>query len=462
MGASEIILDQYRALIAARLQQRDPAWLKQLRETAAARLQQSGLPDKKWESWHYSPADFWLTQFAEKHALAPITPDEAATHSTKLPAGHVIHFNHGYLIDQQFQNSERPDFENEHGFALLPLAQLDSKTHVAFIDWLRALTPTDPLANLALALAPETWVLIVEANARVKQPIIFSHRNTQPGAQISQILVWMQPGAEATVLEYYAAADSAGDYLQHAHSALRLERNSKLTYVRINRDAPAGQHLGVLDAQLARDAKLQLQVLENGCGKQQRNRIRNGIYIDLAEPNAEFVARGAFAASDAQHVDYHFCVDHNSDRGRSDILLQGIAADKSRGIVNGRIYIAKNTRGNDGHFTTHNLLLSSDAEIDAKPELEIYADEVSCAHGATIGQLDEEQLLYLQTRGIDRTQAIALLTEGFLKAGLLDCAAFDRNCAAFDRNGNLNEFLQEQLLEALPVLKLLPSAESKA
>lgn len=448
MGASEKVLDQYTALIAARLQQRDPVWLKQLREAAAVRLQQSGLPTRRWESWHYSPADSWLSQFAEKNTLAPITPDLAAEHSNDLPAGHVINFNHGYLVDQHLQNGEhtdaareRPNFENEHGFSLLPLAQLDTKSHSALIEWLTALQPVDPLANLALALAPETWVLIVEANARVKQPIIFSHRNTKNGSQISQLIVWLQAGAEATVVEHFAA-DSAAEYLQHAHTATRLEQNSKLTHVRINRDSDRGQHLGTFDAQLARDANLQMQVLENGCGPQQHNRIRNGIYIDLAEPNTEFTARGAFAASDMQHVDYHFCVNHNSDHGRSDILIQGLAADASRGIINGRIYIGANTRGNDGHFTSHNLLLSATAEINAKPELEIYADEVSCAHGATVGQLDDEQLFYLQTRGIDRDHAIMLLTEGFLKTGLLDCG-----------NKNLNDFLQRQMLETLPIAR---------
>ncbi|MFT3929046.1 MAG: SufD family Fe-S cluster assembly protein [Spongiibacteraceae bacterium] len=439
MGASEQILEQYSALIATRLQQRDPAWLKQLRESAAARLQQSGLPTRRWESWHYSAADSWLSQFAQKQTLAPITPDLSAEHSHDLPAGHHIHFNHGYLVDQQLQNDEHADLGNERqAFSLLPLAQLDEKKHAPLITWLAALEPADPLANLAIALAPETWVLIVEANARVKQPIIFSHRNTKTGSQISQLIVWMQAGAEATVVEHFAA-DSASEYLQHARTATRLDHNSKLTHVRINRDSDRGQHLGTFDAQLGRDARLQLQVLENGCGKQQHNRIRNGIYVDLAEPNAEFIARGAFAASDMQHVDYHFCVNHNSDHGRSDVLMQGLAADASRGIVNGRIYIGKNTRANDGHFTSHNLLLSATAEINAKPELEIYADEVSCAHGATVGQLDEEQLFYMQTRGIDREQAVILLTEGFLKAGLLDCG-----------NTMLNEFLQRQMLETLP------------
>lgn len=433
MGTPAPILEQYSALIAARLQtQRDPAWLKALRETALARLQRSGLPNKHWESWHYSAADFWLTQFGEQHSLAPIAPDEAAVQAMpEVPTGHQLHFNHGYLVDQQLLPGERDKF------ALLPLAQLDPTEHAALIDWLGGATHADPLADLATALAPESWVLVVAAEERVKQPIVISQRNTQAGAQIGQLIIWLQAGAEATVVEQFTADDCSGAYLQHAHTALKLEQNSKLIYARSNRDGAAGQHLGVTEATLARDARLQLQVLENSEGAQQR--VRNGIYVELAGTNAEFIARGAFAASAQQHIDYHFTVDHRGDRGRSDILMQGLAAGKSRGVINGRIHIAANTRGNDGHFTSHNLLLSNDAEIDAKPELEIYADEVSCAHGATIGQLDEEQLLYLQTRGIDRAQAIALLTEGFLKAGLLDCG-----------NIELNAFLAQRLLASLP------------
>jgi Fe-S cluster assembly protein SufD len=435
MGAPETILEQYSALIAKRLQaQRDPLWLRQLRETALQQLQQNGLPSKRWESWHYSPADFWLTQFGEQHALAPITPDENAPRfDLDVPAGHAIHFNHGYLIDQHLQNDEREKF------SLQPLAALNEQQHAALIDWLRTLDHADPLAHLIAALTPESWVLIVEPGVRLKHPIVISQRSSQSGNQISQLLVWAGEGSEATVVEHFSAANATAAYLHCAHTALKLERNSKLIYARINRDGAQAQHLGVVESSVGRDARLQLQVLESASEAKLQNRIRNGIYVRLAEPNAEFIARGAFAASEQQHIDYHFSVDHLSNHGRSDILMQGLAADQSRGVVNGRIYIAPNTRTNDGHFTTHNLLLSDKAEIDAKPELEIYADEVSCAHGATIGQLDEEQLRYLQTRGIDRDEAIALLTEGFLKAGLLDCG-----------NTTLNEFFAQQLLAALP------------
>lgn len=428
------VLAQYGALIAARLQQRDPAWLKTLRAAAAERLQQRGLPGKQWESWHYSPADYWLHQFSENHALAPIAPDpERAQFVDELPAGHRIHFNHGYLVDQHVEHDDRDKF------LLQPIAQLDPVEHAQLIAWLGTTGHADPIADLATALSPETWVLIVRPGVRLRHPILVAHLASRPGSHIGQLLVWAQGGAEATLIEHFSADAEAGNYLHCAHTAFKLDANSRITYARLNRDGAAAQHLGVFEAELARDARLQLQVLESASAARLANKVRNGVYVRLQEPNAEFVARGAFAATDSQHIDYHFTVDHNSDHGRSDILLQGLAADRSRGVVNGRIFIAKNTRANDGHFTTHNLLLSNDAEIDAKPELEIYADEVSCAHGATIGQLDEEQLLYLQTRGIDRADAIALLTEGFLKAGLLDCS-----------NNSLNEFLLQQLLVAMP------------
>jgi Fe-S cluster assembly protein SufD len=438
--AGQIVLEQYSALIGARLQQqRDPAWLKQLREDALIRLQESGLPSKKLESWHYSAADFWLQQFSEQHALAPIAPDANSTQFIgELPSGHRIHFNHGYLIDQHIEHDDRDKLR------LKPLAQLDTVEHAQLIAWLSSIQHSDSIADLVTALAPETWVLIVKAGARLKHPVLISHLATLSGSHIGQLVVWIQSGAEATVVEHFAATTSADAYLHCAHTALKLEANSKVTYARINRDGAAAQHLGVFEAELARDARLQIQLLESASGAALTNKVRNGIYVRLNEPNAEFIARGAFAASDKQHIDYHLTVDHNSDHGRSDIVIQGLAADHSRGVVNGRIFIAKNTRGNDGHFTSHNLLLSNNAEIDAKPELEIYADEVSCAHGATIGQFDEEQLLYLQTRGIERTHAIALLTEGFLKAGLLDC-----------HNNSLNEFLLQQLLVAMPAAENL-------
>ena len=130
---------------------------------------------------------------------------------------------------------------------------------------------------------------------------------------------------------------------------------------------------------------------------------------------------------------------HGARDTRCDLRWRGIADGRARGVFGGRIVVEPGADGTDARLENKNLLLSPHAEIDTKPVLEIHADEVKASHGATVGQLDEEQLLYLQTRGIERGQAIALLTEGFLRAGLLDCS-----------NNALNEFLLQQLLAAMP------------
>ncbi len=434
MGSRESLLDQLTALAAEQRPQRhEPAWLGERRAHAQRQLEKRGLPNKRLESWHYSAGDFWLQQFGQRHSLVPLTPAEqiADLHASidgALPAGHQLQFSHGYLVNEKIVGGDREKV------SLQPLSQIDDATRDALKLAFDVDSSVDSLADLATALAPEPWLLTVSAGATLEKPLLLSHIAAQTGLQISQLIVWVRDNADATLLEsFHGGCD---DYLHVAHAKLKLERGAKLTYLRLQHEGETAHHLGSVEASVGRDAALRTQLLLGGERiDSERNRIRVGFYVGLDAPGAEFTARSAFAADAQQHVDFHFTVDHRADHGRSDVLVHGLADDKSRGVVNGRIHIAANTRGNDGRFTSHNLLLSNSAEIDAKPELEIYADEVACSHGATIGQLDEEQLLYLRSRGIDEQTAIALMKEGFLTSGLLDCG-----------NAALNGFLRGQLL----------------
>lgn len=438
-------------LISNRLQIVAPSWLQILRSNARAQLSERGLPGKRWESWHYSAADSWLQAFDAKHGLSPlpaavvsdaVSADQFS--SNNYSSKNTLQFSHGHLVAQQFADADA------EALTLLPLAQLDLTIHANIIDWLSTHPHTDSLAAVATALAPESWVLIVHANANVSQPIVISQQTSQTGAQIGQLIVWVEANAQAAIVENYTGvenftgAEAAIETLQITHTQIHVGSGARLTYARLNSDSTGTQNLGVVEGDVQRDAQLRVQVLHGSNVlhrdkiSDQNQRLRTGLYIRLQENGAEFTARGAFAAAGSQHIDYHFTVDHNADHGRSDVQVQGIAGDTARGIINGRIHIAAKTRANDGHFTSHNLLLSNDAEIYTKPELEIYADEVRCDHGATVGQFDEDQLLYLLTRGIDRDAAIALMTEGFLKAGLLDTGT-----------PALNDYLQQQLLQSI-------------
>jgi Fe-S cluster assembly protein SufD len=160
--------------------------------------------------------------------------------------------------------------------------------------------------------------------------------------------------------------------------------------------------------------------------------------VDLAGSNATFNARGVFALRGRQHVDVHLDVRHNARDTTSDVLWRGVADQRARGILHGAITVAPGSDGADARLQTKNLLLSPHAEIDAQPVLEIYADEVKAAHGATVGQLDESALFYFRSRGLPAATARSLLIAGFCRE------AFD-GIADADLRGRLDALLVERL-----------------
>lgn len=423
MTIAQTVLDRYASLLDAGARQ--PAWLIDQRRQALARSRAEGLPSKRHEAWHYTAVDQWLAAALERHGTALTLPDDAidASASNHLP-GMVFTFSHGYLSGQS-DGADRIE-----GIEFKPLAHLDEQADAELIQWL-AERRDDPLAALADALAPETWVLTIRAHADSRQPLLLHHQASQPGIHMPRIIVRVDAGARATVIEHFSGYQGC-EYLSLSRSAIQVGRDAQLTYLRINRDGNQGQHVGLVELEQAQGSQVRLQALAiNGA------RVRNGLNVNLSGSDAAFECAGAFAGSAEQHIDYHIAVNHLADRGASQTRFHGLAGDRATGIVNGRLYIAKHTRANDARLATHNLLLSDGAEIDAKPELEIYAEEVSCAHGATIGQLDPEQLQYLRTRGISRADAIHLLTEGFLRSGVLTL------------DGALTDYLEQQVASTL-------------
>ena len=141
--------------------------------------------------------------------------------------------------------------------------------------------------------------------------------------------------------------------------------------------------------------------------------VRNDVDIDLGEPGADAVFNGLYLAGDGQHIDNHTRVDHRVGPATSSQEYRGILNGHCRCVWNGKAIVHKGADGTNANQANHNLLLSDKAEIDAKPELEIYADDVKCSHGTTVGQLDETALFYLRTRGLDERQARTVLTRAF-------------------------------------------------
>jgi Fe-S cluster assembly protein SufD len=204
---------------------------------------------------------------------------------------------------------------------------------------------------------------------------------------------------------------------------IELEAGAHLTVLRLQDADAESRHLTRLRARVGRDATLDLSTVDLG------GRLsRHDLIVDLVEPGSNVNLRGLFVASGQGHIDNHTRFDHRAPHGTSRETVRGLARDTGRGVFNGKIVVHPGAQKTDSEQRIANLILSPKAEINAKPELEIYADDVKCAHGATFGQLDETALFYLRSRGLPQADARALLTLAFAMEPLraIPDAAFRR------------------------------------
>ena len=189
---------------------------------------------------------------------------------------------------------------------------------------------------------------------------------------------------------------------------IELADGASLQILRVQEAGAHAQHLTRIDVRVGRDAKLDVSTVDLG-GKLSRHDLN----VDLNAPGAEVQLRSLFVTSGEGHIDNHTRFDHRAPHGTSREIIRGLAKDSSRGVFNGKIVVHPGAQKTDSEQRVANLILSPKAEINAKPELEIYADDVKCAHGATFGQLDLTALFYLRSRGLPEDEARALLTLAF-------------------------------------------------
>jgi Fe-S cluster assembly protein SufD len=226
---------------------------------------------------------------------------------------------------------------------------------------------------------------------------------------MSQAYVEIEFVANSTgsIIEYHS---SQGDADQYANTvvALVVGDGASASHVRIQDRARNHVQTGRTDVAVGRDACFSSAGFDLGGGL-----IRNDIVIDISNPGADVSFDGLYLAGEGQHIDNHTRVDHRAGPATSRQEYRGILNGKCRCIWNGKAIVHKGADGTDADQANHNLLLSAKAEIDAKPELEIYTDEVKCSHGTTVGQLDEASLFYLRSRGLDEDHATQVLTHAF-------------------------------------------------
>ncbi|NGP54321.1 Fe-S cluster assembly protein SufD [Thioalkalivibrio sp. XN8] len=374
-----------------------PAWLQERRRAGLAAFAAAGFPTRRDEAWKYT--DLKLVTRRSFGAGIAAAPELPAIEGLDCPS---LVFVNGRLAAS-------------HGVpqavGVQPLAAAIAADDPACRELLA--TIADParhrFAALSTALFADGVLVDLPAGTVLEQPlrlVFLAAAGDTPVLECPRVLIRAGANSRATVIEHYGAG--TGESLSLAVTEVAAGPGAMIEHYRLQESAPEAFHLGVLAARLERDSTLVSHNLSVG------GRIaRLDLDAALAEPGAHVTMNGLYVVRERQHADSHSRVDHAVPRTSSDQLYRGVLSGKSRAVFNGKAVVHPGAAGTDAQQSNANLLLSPDAEIDTKPELEIYADDVKCSHGATTGQLDANALFYLRSRGVDESTARSLLTFAF-------------------------------------------------
>lgn len=388
------------------------AWLDALRADALRAFLERGLPDVRNELWKYTSLRALQQRgYAAGDAEAAtraVAPDLLALAGCEGPR--VVFVNGVFRADLSALD-DLPE-----GVTVQPLSQA---LH-AQPEPLRFVLGThgeddDGFVWLNRALAVDGLVLRVAEGVQAKAPLQVLHvgvASAAPAAWHLRNVMELGRGACLRVVERHVG-DAGNDHLANLVGTVTLREGAKLDWIAIQCANTDTTLLRRSDCVLHDAAALDFHALELG-GKLARHELR----VELAGARARFKSRGAFVLHGRQHADTEVLVEHRGRDSVSDSLWRGVADDRARGVVHGRILVQPGADGADGSFYNKNLLLAPGAEIDTRPALEIYADDVKANHGATVGQLDERALFYLRSRGIPVELARRMLVRAFCAVAL--------------------------------------------
>jgi Fe-S cluster assembly protein SufD len=401
----------HRALTTERPALPGSAESQSLRAAALAELAAAGLPTTKRENWRYTD----LEPLGEIEVeLAARAPDAAAIDCAAqlLAADDLAADAPRIVLVDGHISTELSTLEPTAGVEIGSVEARWSRLDAAQRQ--RISTAEHPLAALNTAFTQAgPWIRVPDGR-RVAEPLHVVHvASGRPNlAPQPRLVLELGRGAELTLVQQFIDVDEP---LGWCNCVTQIEQaaSSQLALYRVQQHGKGHAHTSLLTAEIASSATLSLALVDLG-----GRLVRNDVDVKLREPGASVELFGVFLASNGQHVDDHTRIDHHAPETRSDEAFRGVIGRGGRGVFNGKVVVHRGAQRIDARQSNDNLLLSAQAEIDTKPELEIYADDVKCSHGATVGELDAEHLFYLRSRGLDEASARELLTMAFTQAVL--------------------------------------------
>jgi len=410
MTTSTPLLEQYED-VAAGLPGSGVAWLEALRRDGNDTFRSLGLPGPRVEAWKYTNLTrMGRTNFVPALNVESPSLDNVPNGSLEIDAPKLVLVN-GVL---------RPDLSDLNALpeglrvrSLSAVMESDASRFEGVIGQIDAGHPM-PMLALNAAYLSDGVVIDIDAEADVETPVhivSIGIAADQPVAFHPRNLIFAGANSRATIYESHIGLGDA--YLSNGATEIRMAEGALLRHRKLQNESEDAYHVAAATVSLDARAQYENYTLHVG-----GRLARNEIHVALAGREADCKLYGAYAGRGAQHIDTTTFVDHAVSDCTSREVYKGALDDNARGVFQGKILVRKDAQKTDGHQLNKALLLSEGAEIDAKPELEIYADDVKCSHGATAGELDEEQLFYMRARGIEEAEARDLLVAAFLEDSL--------------------------------------------
>ncbi len=400
--------------VAAALPGGELPWLAALRETGLARFSRQGFPTARVEAWRYTSL-----RPLEKVAFEPAPAAGGAVSidvlPTVMPAGQASH--RLVFVDGAFRADLSSVGALPEGAVVTSLGQALTG-HAALLERYLGhvgVTDSNPFQALNTAFLADGLVVHLPKDVAVPDPIEVVFVGSGGGAGAGKptmhhprILVVAEANAEATLVEHHVGQGDGVYFANHVTEIVAGE-GARLHHYKVQRESAQAFHMATVTADLAKDASYDNFVLTMG-GRLSRNEIKpvlNGTGVECR-------LSGSYMVNGQQHCDTTTVIDHARPHCTSREVYKGVIDGSAKAVFQGKIIVRPDAQKTDGYQLNRALLLSDTAEIDSKPELEIYADDVKCSHGATAGELDDDQLFYLRSRGIDLESARNLLISAFL------------------------------------------------
>lgn len=413
--------------------------LESIRQDGAARFLAGGFPGLRDENWKYTDVrPIARSNFTLAAGNGRITRAAVAGASLASEGCHELVFINGRYVAEFSTTGKLPE-----GVIIENLADAVTRHQSLVHGHLARYADTSGNAFTALntACIEHGCLIRIPSHIALEQPVhllFISGMHAQPFASYPRTMIILGDHARATVIESYSGADE-GAYFTNTVTEAWVQPGSVLQHYKIQNEGRGGYHVGNFAVRQEQDSLVDSFSMSLG-----GNLVRNDISVQLNAEGSAARLHGLYLAGERQHVDHHTRIDHLVPRTRSHENYRGVLDGQARGVFNGKVIVHAGAQGTEAAQSNANLLLSDDAEVDTKPELEIYADDVKCSHGATVGQLDEKMLFYLRSRAIDNATARSILTFAFAEEILKEISLTP-----------LRQRLEQMVIERLPDAALI-------